>query len=245
MERYSLARKAGFQAVEVAFPYSHEVEKVVKAKEEAGVKQVLINVFVGDVTKGELGFAAIPGQEDAFQAGVLQAVKYAKALHCKLIHVMAGAVKNPTLVNHETYERNIQWATKIFEKEQIVGLIEPINQRSVPNYYLSSYVSAVDLIKKINSPNLKLMLDVFHLQQLHGNLSVNIESLASAGHIGHVQIAQVPFRGEPDTAGEINFDYLFSILDKIKYDGWIGLEYKPSGETTQGLKWVEEMGFKL
>ena len=160
LERYSFAKKAGFQAVEVAFPYSHAIEEIVKAKEEANVKQILINVFVGDVSKGELGFAAIPGQEDAFQASVLKAVKYAKALDCKLIHVMSGTVKSPSAVNHETYERNIRWATQIFEKEHIVGLIEPINQRSVPSYYLSSYVFAIDLVKKISSPHLKIMLDV-------------------------------------------------------------------------------------
>jgi len=172
-------------------------------------------------------------------------VKYAKALDCKLIHVMSGTVENPCSVNHETYEKNIRWATQIFEKEQIVGLVEPINQRSVPSYYLSSYILAVDLVKKINSPNLKIMLDVFHLQQLHGNLTMNIESLATAGLIGHVQIAQVPLRGEPDTPGEIDFSYLFSLLKKIKYDGWIGLEYKPSFGTTEGLKWIQGMGLKL
>lgn len=245
LERYSLAKKAGFQAVEVGFPYIHSSEELVKAKEDAGLKQVLINVFVGDPSKGELGFAAIPGQEAAFQSSVLRAVDYAKALDCKLIHVMSGAVQNPSTSNHEVYEKNLRWAAQVFEKDKIIGLIEPINQRSVPNYYMSSYVAAVDLIKKINSPNLKIMLDVFHLQQLHGNLTSNIESLASAGLIGHVQIAQVPLRGEPNTSGEINFTYLFSVLEKINYNGWVGLEYKPAVTTSEGLKWINEMGLKL
>ncbi|XP_034237753.1 putative hydroxypyruvate isomerase [Thrips palmi] len=245
LERYNLAKKAGFQAVEVGFPYIHTVEELVKAKEDAGLKQVLINVFVGDPSKGELGFAAIPGQEASFQSSVTRAVDYAKALDCKLIHVMSGAVQNPTSSHHEAYEKNIRWATKVFEREEIIGLIEPINQRSVPNYYMSSYVAAVDLIKKINSPNLKIMLDVFHLQQLHGNLTSNIESLAAAGLIGHVQVAQVPLRGEPNTGGEIDYSYVFSLLKKINYTGWIGLEYKPSVTTVEGLKWVNEMGFKL
>lgn len=245
LERYNLAKKNGFQAVEVGFPYIHSAEELVKAKEDAGLKQVLINVFVGDPSKGELGFAAIPGQEAAFQSSVLRAVDYAKALDCKLIHVMSGAVQSPSTPNHEAYEKNIRWATKVFEKENITGLIEPINQRSVPNYYMSSYVTAVDLIKKINSPNLKIMLDVFHLQQLHGNLTFNIESLFSAGIVGHVQIAQVPLRGEPNTNGEINHAFLFALLEKMNYSGWIGLEYKPAVATVEGLKWVEEMGLKL
>lgn len=245
LERYSLAKKAGFQAVEVGFPYSHSVEELVKAKKDANLEQVLINVFVGDVTKGELGFAAIPGQEDSFQASVFKAVNYAKALDCKLIHVMSGAVKSPSAANLEVYEKNIRWATDVFAKENIIGLIEPINQRSVPNYFLSSYVTAVDIVKRINSPHLKIMLDVFHLQQLHGNLTFNIESLASEGLIGHVQIAQVPLRGEPDSPGEINYDHVFSVLKKIKYGGWVGLEYKPSNSTVHGLAWVERMGFKL
>lgn len=245
LERYSLAKKAGFQAVEVGFPYSHSIEELVTAKNDAKLEQILINVFVGDVSKGELGFAAIPGQEDAFQASVFKAVNYAKALDCKLIHVMSGAVKSPSTANLEIYEKNIRWATNVFAKENIIGLIEPINQRSVPNYFLSSYLTAVDIVRKINSPHLKIMLDVFHLQQLHGNLTFNIESLASEGLIGHVQIAQVPMRGEPDSPGEINYDHVFSVLKKIKYGGWVGLEYKPCNGTVHGLTWVEKMGFKL
>lgn len=245
LERFTLAKKAGFNAVEVGFPYTHSIEELVKVKEATGLKQVLINVFVGDVTKGELGFAAIPGQEDAFQASVLKAVNYAKALDCKLIHVMSGAVAQPSEENHNIYEQNIRWATQVFEKENIVGLIEPINQRTVPNYYMSSYGRAIDLVKKINSPSMRIMLDVFHLQQLQGNLTCNIESLVSAGLVGHVQIAQVPLRGEPDTSGEIDHAYLFSLLSKINYNGWVGLEYKPTNGTVAGLKWVENMGLKL
>jgi len=246
LERYALAKEAGFKGVEVAFPYCNTVEEVVQAKKACNAEQVLINGYV-DVPKGELGYAALTSPEDEakFQSSVQKAVTYAKALDCKLIHVMSGAVVSPTPANDAAYDRNITWATRLFEKEGIIGVIEPINRRSVPNYYLSDYPRAVNLIKSIGSPNLKLMLDVFHLQQLHGNLTSNVSSLLKEGLVGHIQIAQVPDRGEPDSEGEVNYKYLLKLLEKEKYNGWIGLEYKPVDGTSKGLKWIKNLGYEL
>ncbi|KDR18001.1 putative hydroxypyruvate isomerase isoform X2 [Zootermopsis nevadensis] len=243
LERYQLARDVGFRAVECAFPYVHTVDEVVAAQKKANVEQILINVFVGDVTKGELGFAAIPGAEQKFNDSVNLAIKYAKALKCSSIHVMSGAVEKVDEENVKTYEKNIKHAASLFEKENILGLIEPINPYSVPNYYMNSFHKGLEVVKKVNSSNLKLMLDIFHLQQLHGNLTHNIKELLP--YVGHIQIAQVPDRNEPNTSGEIDYRYVFSLLEKLGYDGWIGLEYKPAGNTEEGLKWVQEFNMRL
>lgn len=243
LERYMLAGKAGFRAVECAFPYTHTVEEIVEAKSKAGVDQVLINVYVGDISKGEFGFAAIPGKEEAFCDSINLSVNYAKALQCNVIHIMSGLVLSPTKENDKVFEKNLRLAAAVFEKEEIIGVIEPINGYSVPNYYMNDFNKALNVIKKINSPNLKLQLDLFHLQFLRGNITNNIKDMLP--YVGHIQIAQVPNRNEPDTPGEINYKYILSVLEKHEYVGWIGLEYKPASDTETGLKWIKSWGYNL
>ncbi|CAB3368247.1 Hypothetical predicted protein [Cloeon dipterum] len=243
LERYALAAKAGFKWVECAFPYDHPLEEVVAAKEAAGVQQALINIHVGDVTKGELGTAAEPGREEDFKKSLQLAVDYAKALKCNRIHIMSGKVEKPTAENWTTYEQNIRFATSLLAQNEIVALIEPINNRSVPQYFMNNYDKALHLVKSVNSPNLKIMMDIFHLQQLKGNLAHNIKELLP--FVGHIQIAQVPDRHEPDSDGEINYQYVLQQLEINGYDKWIGLEYKPKSDTLHGLKWVNEFGYSL
>ncbi|KAF4532297.1 hypothetical protein B566_EDAN010798 [Ephemera danica] len=243
LERYAIAARAGFRAVECAFPYDHPIDEVVAAKEDAKVKQILINIHVGDRSKGELGTAAIPGKQEEFKKSLDLAIDYAKALKCNRIHIMSGTVETPTQENMETYDRNMNYAASILASNDIVGLIEPINNWSVPQYFMNSYEKALDLVQSINSPNLKLMMDIFHLQHLKGNLTRNIKELLP--YVGHIQIAQVPDRHEPGTPGEINFSYLFSVLEQQNYDQWIGLEYKPQGDTLTGLKWLRDFGLEL
>ncbi|KAF5272848.1 hypothetical protein FQR65_LT00444 [Abscondita terminalis] len=242
-QRYQLAKDAGFKAVESGFPFGLSQEQIRSCKSSANIEQILINIYTGDVTKGEVGFAAIPGKEDEFKKSVNLTLEYAKAVGAKKIHIMAGIVHNPTKENDETYEKNLDYASKIFEKENIMGLIEPINKYSVPNYYLNSYKNAVRVIEKINNPNLKLMLDIFHLQQIQGDISHTLTELSK--HVGHVQIAQVPNRNEPDAPGEINYKYVFDMLEKAGYDDWIGLEYRPHTTTMEGLKWIKQFNYTL
>jgi len=237
LERYSLAAKSGFTSVECAFPYSNPLEKVVQAKTDANVQQILINAPRGE--PNELGFAAIPNMEDSFRSSIDLAISYAKALNCSKIHVMAGIVVQPTEVNHQTYEKNLTYAAQIFETKGIVGVIEPINKYSAPGYYLNSYERAIDVLKKINSPNLKLQLDIFHLQQIKGDLTNSIKSLLP--YVGHIQLAQVPARNEPNTPGEIDYNYIFQLLEELKYDEWIGLEYTPKDDTDKGLSWLRDL----
>ncbi|XP_054277910.1 putative hydroxypyruvate isomerase [Macrosteles quadrilineatus] len=243
LERYHLAKQSGFRAVECAFPYSFPVEEVKRAKESAQVEQVLLNVNPGDLEKGELGFAALPGQQDRFRSSLDQAILYSKALDCKLIHIMAGKVTSPSEENIRVYEENLIYASSLLKENNIVGVIEPINSISIPGYYLNSYRKALQIVKNINSPNIKLLADLFHWQMMKVNLVDSFRE--SVDYIGHVQIAQAPHRNEPDTEGEIDFKAIFSFLESQKYNGWIGLEYKPLTNTQFGLKWIVGMGYSL
>lgn len=237
LDRYAMAAKSGFSSVECAFPYAHPLEEVVRAKTDANVLQVLINAPRGEAD--ELGFAAVPGMEDRFRSSIDLAVSYAQALNCSRIHVMAGTVVQPARLNHEAYEKNLKYAAGIFEAKGIVGLIEPINKYSAPDYYLNSYQRAVDIINKVRSPNLKLQLDLFHLQQIAGDLTNNIKQLLPL--VGHIQLAQVPKRNEPDTSGEIDYGYIFQLLEELNYSEWIGLEYNPKNGTDKGLVWLRNL----
>ncbi|KAI4500066.1 hypothetical protein M0802_004936 [Mischocyttarus mexicanus] len=253
IERYQLAKDAGFKAVESGFPLGFSLEEVINAKNKANIEQVLINVFTGtfiitniikcDTSKGELGFAAIPGQEESFKKSIETTIKYAKALNCKLIHVMSGKVINPTPENDKAYEQNLLYAVEKFKEEGLIGVIEPINSITVPNYYMNNFSKGLNIVKKINSSHLKLQLDVFHMQHCCGNLTYNIEQLLP--FVGHIQIAQVPHRHEPDTDGEIDYKYILSLLENKGYQGYIGLEYSPKANTVDGLSWIAKFGYSL
>ncbi|XP_014486364.1 PREDICTED: putative hydroxypyruvate isomerase [Dinoponera quadriceps] len=243
IDRYQLAKQAGFKAVESGFPFGFSIEQVVAAKNKAGVHQVLLNVFTGDITKGELGYAAIPGKEDDFKNSISKTIQYAKALDCKMIHVMSGTVESPTANNDAAYEQNLLHAIEKCQQEDIVIVIEPINNYSVPKYYMNNFRKGFDLVKKINNPYFKLQLDLFHLQHCCGNITRSIQELLP--YVGHIQIAQVPDRHEPDTSGEIDYKYVLSLLETAGYPGYIGLEYRPKSTTVAGLKWIANYGYTL
>lgn len=243
LERYSLAKQSGFRAVECAFLYSHPVEDVVQAKKSSGLQQVLINVNPGDLSQGELGFAALPHKQEEFKNSLQQAITYCKALDCKIIHIMAGKVPSPNEENDRIYEQNLIHAESLLRKENIVGVIEPINRISIPGYYLNDFQKGLDFVKKINSPHIKLLADLFHIQMMKVDLEKSIRE--AFPYIGHVQVAQAPNRNEPDTPGEVDYNSVFALLKSLGYNGWIGLEYKPADDTKTGLKWVKEMGFSL
>lgn len=245
LERYSAAKKAGFKAVESGFPFGFSVDEVLKAKQAADIDQVLINIFTGDVVKGELGFAAIIGKEDEFKQSLSKTIDYAKALSINKIHIMAGKLNGPaTNENDRCYESNLRYAVDLLSKEKITAVIEPINIISIPMYYLNCYYRAQEVIKKINSPNLRLMVDIFHMQHIRGNVTNSLKEFHDI--IGHVQIAQVPNRGEPNTDGELNYPYILKkIVDQHGYTDWIGLEYKPEDGTIKGLKWINEYNYIL
>uniref|UniRef100_T1J8Z1 Putative hydroxypyruvate isomerase n=1 Tax=Strigamia maritima TaxID=126957 RepID=T1J8Z1_STRMM len=245
LDRYTAAKNAGFNGVEVGFPYDVSIEELATHKINAGLEQVLLNSWPGDLSKGELGLAAIPGRQEEFIKTLDTSIQYAKALNCSRIHIVAG--KKVGELNEDemdsVYEENLIVAVEKLKKEKIVALIEPINNYSVPNYYMNNYNKALKIIHKINSPYLKIQLDFYHLQILCGNLTNNVKDLLP--FVGHIQIAQVPDRNEPNTPGEINYNYVFNLLAKLGYSEWIGCEYTPKSDVVKGLNWVKEFDMKF
>lgn len=236
LERYELAKKCGFSAVECAFPYDFPVNEVQKVKEKAGVEQILINAYPG---KKEFGFAALPDKQHEFRDSLQMAITYAKALDCRLIHIMAGTVASPMSEHERTYRANLTYASELLEQNQIVGLIEPISPFALPNYFMNSFDKAVSYIRDINSPSLKLLVDLYQLQMMDGNLSHHLKEYLPV--MEHIQIAQVPDRHEPDSEGEIDYRYIFKLLKKLNYSGWIGCEYYPARDTESGLEWMHTL----
>lgn len=237
-QRFRAAKEAQFKAVEMAFPYEMSAQDIANIKEESGLEQVLINVFPGS----NLGFAALDGQETAFMDSLVKSIEYCNALKCKKLHIMSGR-QMENQGSEATLLKNMQAAVPILEQNNIVGLLEPINGYSVPQYFLNNYETAQRVIEEVNSPNLRLQLDIFHLQFIKGDLTHNIKKFLPI--TGHIQVAQVPDRNEPDTFGEINYKYVLDVLEQEKYAGWIGLEYNPKGDTVAGLKWIKDFGYEL
>ncbi|XP_043941354.1 putative hydroxypyruvate isomerase isoform X2 [Protopterus annectens] len=238
-----VAAAAGFQAVEVAFPYENDPGELARLSKSLGLQMVLINTPPGNPEKAEMGLGALPGRQADFRSGLELAVKYSKELGCKRIHIMAGRVPADTVraaVHNEmehTFIENLKYAADFLSKEGITGLVEPINNRiSDPRYFLNSPHQAADILQKVGHPNLKLQMDVFHWQIMDGNLTQNIKTYFP--FIDHIQIAQVPSRNEPDSPGEVNYFYIFSLLEELGYKGFIGCEYAPNGDTVGGLGWL-------
>ncbi|KAG7514377.1 hypothetical protein JOB18_031902 [Solea senegalensis] len=243
-QRIHAAAAAGFKAVEAAWLYDCEPGELQRAREDTGVEVVLINTPPGNLKAGDLGLAAVPGRETEFRQGLDVAVNYAKALDCKRIHLMAGRVpveSHRSAVAKEmeaVFVRNLSYAADVLSKEGITGLIEPINTRITdPRYFLDSPHHAAKILEKVGKPNIQLQMDVFHWQIMDGNLTQNIQKYLPL--IGHVQVAQIPGRNEPDSDGELNYNYLFNLLERLNYQGYIGCEYHPLCSTEEGLGWIK------
>lgn len=237
LERFEKAHQAGFKSVEYLFPYAYEAQVLADKMQQFGFEQALFNMPPGDWEAGERGFAAIPGREEEFKQSVETALMYAKALNCKKVHAMSGIVDSAfTREQHvATFISNIRYAADKFAEHGIDVLIEPLNTRDVPNYFIAHQYEAVELIKQVERPNVKLQLDLYHAQIMDGDLTHLIQDLAA--YTGHIQIASVPDRHEP-SEGELNYPHLFKVLDTSGYQGWIGCEYNPKHSTEEGLEWV-------
>ena len=233
LDRFQAARSAGFIAVEYLFPYDFAASEVQSALSGAGLKQALFNAPPGDWEAGERGMASIPGRESEFREAFGKALEYAAALKPDAIHVMAGNAAGPSA--QATYIDNLAWAAEQAGDQLLV--IEPINSRDMPGYFLSRSDQAAAILETVGAPNLKLQFDLYHAQIMEGDLTKRMERLMPI--IGHVQIAGVPDRHEPD-AGELNLPHLFGTLDRLGYAGWVGCEYRPAGATVDGLGWFSE-----
>ncbi|XP_004523359.1 putative hydroxypyruvate isomerase [Ceratitis capitata] len=238
-ERIRLAHKAGFRAVEIPYPKS-ELKDVIQAKEETGIKICLINIDLGD---SKFGSASVPNAQEIFKGQLKETICFAKDVDCNKIHIMAGLIEGAENEHLTTYKNNLKYSSNILEKEDILGLIEPINKYALPSYFMNSYDTACSIIREINSNHLRLMVDIYHLQHITGNISNSFKSFKDI--IGHIQIAQVPHRHEPDVSGELDFSYIFDVIKLSGYDDWIGCEYKPKTNTLDGLKWVQKYQLNL
>ncbi|XP_071486912.1 putative hydroxypyruvate isomerase [Diadema antillarum] len=248
-DRYAAAKRAGFLAVECVMPYDRSMEEIAAAREEAGVEHVLMSSHPGDIAAGDRGIAALPGREEEFRETLELSISYCKALACKRMHVMSGKIpphaegERSALLKkmEDTLVENLKYAAERFKKEGIMAVIEPINDRyTIPNYFLTRQDQAVEIIKRVNNDNLKLQLDIFHVQLVHGDLTRIIKEVMP--FVGHIQVAQAPGRNEPSLKGEINYDYIFDVLEGTGYDGWIGAEYIPTtAKTEDSLAWFEKL----
>ncbi|KAG5672118.1 hypothetical protein PVAND_002273 [Polypedilum vanderplanki] len=242
IEQYQLSKAAGFKAVEHPFPQNVDHAKLLEIKNETGLKVALVNIQLNEDTK--FGCASLPDKREVFKQNFQTTLNFAKIFDCKKIHLMSGKIDGTvTQENRDTFFANLKYALPYLEKEGITGIIEPINKYSVPGYFLNDFKFAVETIKSLGSKNLKLMVDIFHLQMIQGNVINSLKDFLP--YMGHIQIAQAPDRNEPNSSGELNYKFILAELEKLGYDDFVGLEYKPLTTTVEGLKWISEYELKL
>lgn len=244
LDRFAAAAKDGFEAVEFLFPYAFSAQDLDARLREHGLQQVLFNGPPGDWDKGERGMACLPDRVDEFRRSVEKALSYAQALRCPRIHLMAGLAPAGAerAALRATYVANLAWGASQAAAQGVDVVIEPINTRDIPGFFLNRQDEAHAIVAEVGAENLKVQMDLYHCQIVEGDLAKKIERYLPTGKVGHMQIAGVPERQEPDV-GEINHPYLFEQIDRLGFEGWIGCEYRPRitspGGTTAGLGWFQ------
>jgi hydroxypyruvate isomerase len=241
LDRFEAAAKAGFHGVEYLFPYAYLKEELAETLSRNGLVQVLHNLPAGDWAKGERGIAVLPDRVGEFQESVGKAIEYAKALGCTQLNCLVG-LRPAGVPDHkleETLVSNLRFAAEQLQTAGIRLLVEAINTRDMPGFYLCGTQQTADILAATGSDNIYLQYDIYHMQRMEGELAATLEK--HLPRIAHIQLADNPGRHEPGT-GEINYPFLFSHLDRLGYDGWIGCEYKPLTTTTEGLGWVTVLG---
>jgi len=260
LDRFEAAARDGFKGVECLFPHEHPADEIAARLRDLGLQLVLFNAAPGQWAQGERGLACLEGREADFQASVTAALALAAQLNCPRVHVMAGLL--PTSLAPDTahaahaaartaalarYEARLAWATNQARAHGRTLLIEPINPRDMPGYALTHQAQAHAIVQRIGSPHLQVQMDLYHCQIVEGDVSMRLRQWLPTGQVGHIQIAAVPDRGEPDQ-GELHYPWLFDELCRLNWSGWIGCEYKPRAPappdqpgraTTQGLGWLK------
>jgi hydroxypyruvate isomerase len=234
LDRFDAAADCGFEAVEVLFPYDHPAKAIAERLARNRLTMALINAPPGDAAAGERGLAALADRRAAFRESIATALHYAEATGAPRVHVMAGVPAASDTRAAAAYRDSISYAADHYAPRGIDVTIEPINGRDNPGYFLQDFRVAVSLIEELARPNLKLQFDIYHRQILHGDVTMALRRLMPL--IGHVQIASVPGRNEPE-GEEVNYAFLFEELDRLGYNGFVGCEYRPRGETRAGLGW--------
>lgn len=242
VERFDRAAAAGFKAVEFLFPYGEDVAAIRAALERNGMEQILFNLPAGDFGAGDRGLANDPARRGEFADGVEQAIELAGMLGVRRINCLVGK-RLPDLSDDRqwgTLKENLAFAAERMQSAGIMQLLEPLNPHDAPGYFIPTPSLGFKLVEAIDHPNLFLEYDIYHAQRTEGNLVETIKQ--KIARIGHVQIADSPARNEPGT-GEINYPFVLAALDEAGYDGWVGLEYRPSGPTETTLGWLREWGY--
>ncbi|MCB5174266.1 hydroxypyruvate isomerase family protein [Microvirga lenta] len=235
-KRIAAAAAAGFTGVEMHWPYQVPAPEMRSALSRSELTMLGLNTPVGNAAAGDFGLGALPGREGEFQQAVEQALSYGTAIGASSVHCMAGAVAPDDLVRAEqTFVANLKAAADRAAQASMTILIEPINHRDKPGYFLHRIEQAASIIEKVGRSNVKIMFDCYHIQITQGDLIRRLETHLEL--IGHVQVAAVPSRAEPDE-GEVNYPEILRTLERIGYGGWIGAEYKPRGRTEDGLGWL-------
>ena len=237
LDRFEGAARAGFRGVEFLFPYAYQPQALKERLQANGLEQVLHNLPAGNWAAGERGIACLPDRVDEFKAGVTQAITYATALGCARVNCLAG-IAPPSLdpaVARDTFVQNLRYAAPLLDAAGIALLIEPINTRDIPGFFLSGTQQAMEIVDAVGSDNLWLQYDIYHMQIMEGDVAAAIERLLP--RIAHLQLADVPGRHEPGT-GSIDFPSLLAEIDRLGYAGWIGCEYVPQALTIDGLAWA-------
>lgn len=238
LDRFGAAAADGFRAVEYLFPYEYAADELSARLREHGLTQALFNAPPGDWSAGERGLASLPGREDEFRRSVDTALRYARVLGNRTLHVMAGLLgaEENRAQHRDVYLRNLAYAAEQAAGAGLTVVIEPINTRDMPGYFLNRQDDAREICREVGAANLKVQFDAYHCQIVEGDLAVKLRRLIA--DIGHIQIAGVPDRHEPDE-GEVNYPYLLKLIDELGYQGWIGCEYIPKGATSAGLGWLK------
>jgi hydroxypyruvate isomerase len=240
LDRFAAAAKDGFEGVEFLFPYAHPVADIQSRLTSLGLTQALFNAPPGNWEAGERGIASLPGREDEFKQSIDTALSYATVLGNRSLHVMAGLIRpdQDRAQHRAVYLSNLAYAAKQAASAGITIVIEPINTRNIPGFFLNRQDDAQAICKEVGATNLKVQFDCYHCQIVEGDVAMKLRR--DIAGIGHIQIAGVPERHEPDV-GEVHYPYLFKVMQEIGYQGWIGCEYIPAGNTSEGLGWLRQL----
>ena len=237
LDRFGAAATDGFKGVEILFPYEAPATALRARLDEFGLEQALFNLPAGDFAGGERGLASLPGRDSEFREALDTALTYARVLGNRRLHVMAGLLPaGADRARHrDVYLANLALAAREAASLGITIVIEPINTRDIPGYFLNRQDEAHEILADVGAPNIKVQMDFYHCQIVEGDLAMKLRR--HVRDVGHIQIAGVPERHEPDT-GEVNYPYLFALMDELGYDGWVGCEYRPRAGTSEGLGWL-------
>lgn len=245
VDRFAAAARDGFKAVEFLFPYEYPADILRQLLADNGLEQALFNAPPGDWDGGERGLASLPGREEDFKRSIDTALEYARLLGNKKLHVMAGLIRpDQDRARHRAvYLENLAYAARLAAAHGVTVTIEPINTRDMPGFFLNRQDAAQAICAEVAADNLQVQFDLYHCQITEGDLATKLQRDMARqpngfGGIGHIQIAGVPERHEPDD-GEINYPYLFALIDSLGYSGWIGCEYRPRAGTSEGLGWLQ------